>query len=404
MCRVPDIEITCVRECHHGRLLITSQHKRHNPSARNKKKRSISNEYSVCIEGKTTSVCKQALAINYMGELLLDHEIRGKRHSRLNRMSENAKQPVTNRVIQRVPFSTFREIFVTESELHFGHPRLYTYKTYDKLAVLIESETDEDAKLQAKHDKSVHLCRAEAAQRCMKSDFSLSKADQDLFTKQALPTLHIQTSVVIYSRQSWSCNRGLYDINRGPVHIWFEDVASRGYRDLASRLMTYLRSYKESIKYRKALVALSDSCGDQNRNKKTSNVKCSIPGRAFLNCDRNFRIIEKTKRIMPAVHLPEQWIQLTKQQSGTNCFGFINEERDVLFIGSCGIFPIYTRLAELKYLHSRQNISLSTLKGKILNGKKSTLLDVGRYELCRNFLCSTMQEEHFLGSTQAHIP
>lgn len=387
------------------RCITPSQPKRRNPSASNQKKRSVSYHYSVCITGKTTSVCKQALAsifgikiakINYMCELVSKGspgpDKRGKHHTRPNRIPEISKEPVreflssipkyvshytrkqnphrhylspelnekklydlyvtfvAERAIQPVTFRTFREIFVTEFNLHFGHPRLDTCKTCDKLAVIIDSEMDEDTKQQAKHDKSVHLCRAEAAQCCMKSDFTLAKTDQDVWTlafdlQQALPTPHIQTSVVFYSRQLWTYNLGVHDINGGSMHIWPEDIASRGSQDIASCLMAYFCNNKENIKGRKTLLAWSDSCGGQNKNKNIIAFwyhivhalhlfdevqhKFPIPGHTFLDCDRDFGIIEKAKRATPAVYLPDQWIQLISTAKRNQPFQVTSMTRDM---------------------------------------------------------------------------
>ncbi|KAJ8873685.1 hypothetical protein PR048_024517 [Dryococelus australis] len=217
------------------------QRKRHKSSASNQKKRSISYKHFVCTEGKITSVCQQTLAsivsvkiapINYKCELVSKGypgpDKRGNNHLRPNRISANAKQPVHDFLtcipihvshdtrkqiprrqylppelnekklydlyitfvaeiaIQPVTFRTFRKLFVTEFNLHFGHPRLDTCKT------LI-----------------------------------------------------------------WTYKLGVHDINGGSVHMWHEDIASRGSQDKASCLIAYSRSEKESIKGRKALEACS---------------------------------------------------------------------------------------------------------------------------------------------------
>jgi hypothetical protein len=107
---------------------------------------------------------------------------------------------------------------------------------------ITDAELDEGARRKVEEEKSLHLRKAEAAQDNMKADFSATKDNKDIWTiafdlQKTLPTPHIQTNVVFYSRQLWTYNLGIHDINSESMHIWAEDTASRGSEDIASYLL-----------------------------------------------------------------------------------------------------------------------------------------------------------------------
>ena len=371
------------------------------------RKRSFSFKYSASFEGKTYQICKQALAsifgikiakINYMCELVSKgspgSDERGKHNTRPNRTPEEVKQHirdfintvpkyvshytrrhnpnrhylspelnekklyviyvqfVTERAILPATFRTFREVFVCEFNMHFGHPKLDTCKTCDKLTIDIKHASDEDAQRRCEQEKELHLRKAEAAQTLMKNDFLAVKSNNQIWTiafdmQQAFPTPHIQTNVVFYSRQLWTYNLGVHDVDGGSMHIWAEDTASRGSQDIASCLMSYFKNKSHILEDKKKLIAWSDSCGGQNKNKNivafwyylVHNIglfdeiehKFPLPGHTFLHCDRDFGVIEKKKRSTPAIYTPDQWADLIKDAKRIKPFHVTKMRKEMFF-------------------------------------------------------------------------
>ena len=114
---------------------------------------------------------------------------------------ENCAQNATESVSLRM----FQEIFTAEKNYHFGSPGLYTCKTCDKIHMLLQSDLEQKAAEKLKHEKELHLKKADAAQNQMKADFEKSKSFDDIWTiafdlQQAQPTPHINI-VTVYSRQ-----------------------------------------------------------------------------------------------------------------------------------------------------------------------------------------------------------
>ena len=153
--------------------------------------------------------------------------------------AQNAREPVSLRL--------FQEIFTAERNHHFGSPSLDTCKTCDKIHMLLQSDLEQEAAEKLKHEKELHLRKADAAQSQMKADFEKSKSFDDIWTiafdlQQALPTPHINTSVTFYSRQLWTYNLSVHDSKGAVMHMWSEDIASRGSCEVLSSLNAYFES------------------------------------------------------------------------------------------------------------------------------------------------------------------
>lgn len=106
------------------------------------------------------------------------------------------------------------------------------------------------------------------------------------------------------------------------MYVWSENVASRGGQEVASCLLKHLKSsVAENTKH---VILWSDSCGGQNRNIKVTLLlkkflsesqldvieqKFFVPGHSYNSCDRCFSLIEKHKRFVGDIYIPDEWIQ-----------------------------------------------------------------------------------------------
>lgn len=107
------------------------------------------------------------------------------------------------------------------------------------------------------------------------------------------------------------------------MHLLYECIAKRGSSEVASCMLHYIRSnYKPlSIGEERTLVVWSDRWIGQNNNWKLIThyqyfVHCDIftkveqkflcSGHSFLQCDRDFALIEKRKK-KQSVMVPSEW-------------------------------------------------------------------------------------------------
>lgn len=110
------------------------------------------------------------------------------------------------------------------------------------------------------------------------------------------------------------------------MHMWSEDVASRGAQEVASFLIQYME--KNLTSETKNVILYSDRCGGQNLNikitlmlmkylsthitLKTITQKYFVSGHSFNSCDRSFSTIEVAKKEAIDLYTPDNWIDLVK--------------------------------------------------------------------------------------------
>uniref|UniRef100_A0A6P7FNU4 Uncharacterized protein LOC114332258 n=1 Tax=Diabrotica virgifera virgifera TaxID=50390 RepID=A0A6P7FNU4_DIAVI len=109
------------------------------------------------------------------------------------------------------------------------------------------------------------------------------------------------------------------------MYTWNETTAARGSQEVGSCL--YIKQLPPEVKH---LVAYSDSCGGQNKNKNIAKlfmypVQCTSleridhqfyeSGHSYMECDRSFGQIEKRKKKYPQVFIPDDWVDIIKKTS-----------------------------------------------------------------------------------------
>uniref|UniRef100_A0A6P7GXD3 Uncharacterized protein LOC114341876 n=1 Tax=Diabrotica virgifera virgifera TaxID=50390 RepID=A0A6P7GXD3_DIAVI len=233
-----------------------------------------------------------------------------------------------------VKLSYYRYVFNNHFNLRFHRPHSDTCSRCDKYQNIIKHSTDQRNVAETKVQLSVHHCKAELACETKKIDIDtyISSADTlvvcfDL--QQTLPTPLITTSKVFYLRQLWTYNFCVYDLLHNKAHMftWSENIASRGSQAIGSCLLQFIKTLPPTVT---KLIAYSDSCGGQNKNKYISKLfmflvqsthlqeihhKFLEPGHTYMECDRAFALIEQAKRKNPQVFIPQHWTSVIKSSA-----------------------------------------------------------------------------------------
>ncbi|CAH1975426.1 unnamed protein product [Acanthoscelides obtectus] len=225
-----------------------------------------------------------------------------------------------------VKLSYYRHIFNTEFNLRFHKPHSDTCSKCDKLNNIIKNSNNENEVSISKVSLELHQRKAQKACEMKKMDAENSKALDDTIAicfdlQQTLPTPLLTTSKVFYLRQLWTYNFCIHNLCTGEarMYTWDETVSGRGSQEIGSCLLHFFKSLPSNIT---KIIAYSDSCGGQNKNKnicklfmfaikathiKEIHHKFLEPGHTYMECDRDFALIEKNKKKIPQVFIPSHW-------------------------------------------------------------------------------------------------
>lgn len=230
--------------------------------------------------------------------------------------------------------SYYRFVFNTEFNLKFHKPYSDTCSRCDNFHNIIKHSKDEVLVNNTKRDLELHQRKAKKANDAKKSDIEANKNSEDTVVicfdlQQTLPTPLLSTSKVFYLRQLWTYNFCVYNLLSGESHmfVWDETIASRGSQEIGSCLVQFIKNLPPNIT---KIIAYSDSCGGQNKNKNICKLftflvqatqlteihhKFLEPGHTYMECDRSFGLIEKKKRLFPQVFIPAHWQEVIKNSS-----------------------------------------------------------------------------------------
>lgn len=222
----------------------------------------------------------------------------------------------------------YRNIFNTKFNLSFKKPLTDTCNKCDIFENKIKHGENAKEIEDNKINKELHLRKAEKAIAAKTEAEDYAKENPTTVRsicfdlQKTLPTPVLTCNTVYYARQLWTYNLDIHDLggNHSSMFMWHEGEASRGSHEIGSCLLKYVQQLPPSVKH---LIAFSDNCGGQNKNQyiarfwmyivKSSNIdkvdhKFLIAGHSYMQCDQDFGIIEKTKKNLKYVFVPDDWI------------------------------------------------------------------------------------------------
>lgn len=218
----------------------------------------------------------------------------------------------------------FREIFNSKFNLRFHKLKTDTCKTCDHLESISSSTEKHEhlSKVQNTKDKF-----AECVQLAKQSNSKVEVLTFDL--QRALPLPSLSTSTAFYKRKVYLYNLCIYDEVRGKAfhYVWHEGVASRGSQEIASCIFKHFE--KNITNDCQRVIFWSDSCGGQNRNinitmmlkyflnlahESLESIEQNyfVSGHSYNSCDRCFGTIERERKKVGNIYIPENYNNLIK--------------------------------------------------------------------------------------------
>lgn len=223
----------------------------------------------------------------------------------------------------------------------FKPPRTDTCRKCDLLHCEIKAQGERSQA--AKSELALHHRKAETATKLMKTDIAASQMpdstvsvfSMDLEQVMFVPTL--THSDMFYASQLSCYNLGINfgDNKHSYMCCWYEGLAGRGGNEIASCL---LRVLNMGISSKRNIVVWSDNCTAQNKNRMivfiymflvscglfdTIEHRYLVSGHSFLQCDRDFAIIEKRKRKC-ALMVPEDLHHVILSSTHTGRFEIVD--------------------------------------------------------------------------------
>ncbi|KAK3915730.1 Lon protease-like protein, mitochondrial [Frankliniella fusca] len=241
-----------------------------------------------------------------------------------------------------VSLSTYTKQFkLTGLKIH--PPQTDGCDTCDALDISMKGAGD-DLQRSLKIEKEMHLRRAEKAYELKKKAKAAAKQDPTsrvlvMDLQQCLPTPHLKCKKIYYSRQLYVLNFTIYDCTTGLTHcyMWSEVEGNRGSNEISTCLLQHiLKNVPDGVT---KLTIFSDCCAGQNRNSticmtnfivlqehpsiQEINHIFLIPGHTFMpEVDGKHAVIEKYKKRLEKINVPDEWYTAVKQAGMTDPTNF----------------------------------------------------------------------------------
>lgn len=273
--------------------------------------------------------------------------------------------------------SYYRNIFVTEFNIGFSSPKSDTCTTCDK-------KVDIDETIKQHHLEEVKLAAQEMKQDRDTANTQAGTIFMAFDLQQTLPLPKLTTSKAFYLRQLWFYNLGIHIVGHsrkpnGYMHTWTENEAGRGSEEILSCLFNIVT---ELDLKGETLLVWSDSCTGQNKNSFSISFwqwlvgcgrfkevihKFPVVGHSYMDCDRDFGLIEKLVRKHETVYLPQKYREIIRDSKTTNKF-------DVIEMANC--------FYDMKKLPTALGLSVLKRKnkdGEIFNLSESRCMKISQF-------------------------
>ncbi|KAF2883760.1 hypothetical protein ILUMI_22424 [Ignelater luminosus] len=179
-------------------------------------------------------------------------------------------------------------------------------------------------------EKELHLRKADAffdLKRRYKAKAETGEIEcLTLDFMQNLPLPYDPSNLAFYARQLWYYVFGIHNLGskEATIYTYHEGIAKKESNVVTSMLLQYIINHEIASR---RLVLISDDCPGQNKNhvmvyflyflvhvlKLFDSILYIFPvrGHSCLSNDQDFSLIEKKKRRMERVEVPEEWDKLT---------------------------------------------------------------------------------------------
>ena len=240
-----------------------------------------------------------------------------------------------HKVKPSVNYDFYLNIFNTQFNLSFGKPRSDTCSKCEQLKIQIESEKNPEKKVSYERERGVHHAKADKFYTDLKSITQTAQEDDTVEAicfdyQQNLPVPVLPVGEIFYKRQIWVFNQCFFSCKTGKSKMFMYDeaTAKKGANETISFLKYYIDHFVHPAV--KTLYLFSDNCIGQNKNTTMVQFLSSLAisgrfttiyhrfperGHSYLPCDRNFAVVEKQKRNVSYLYLPEEWYSLTAKCS-----------------------------------------------------------------------------------------
>jgi len=250
-----------------------------------------------------------------------------------------------------VKYKYYDKYFKDKFQLSFGYPRSDTCQTCDKLKVMIDAELNPETKQHLQLEKELHLRKAEVFYDDLKAYHTKAIENESIEMlafdfQQNMPLPHVPCGDVYYKRQLWVYNFCIFSGKTGKYfHFMYDEtIAKKGQNDVISFINYFFENFLTPGV--KIIYLFSDNCSAQNKNNvlfqylycvvksKRFGINNIIhrypePGHSFLPCDRSFGQIEKIRRKIERVYIPETYQEMVTKTSKK--FQVVKVTQDMLF-------------------------------------------------------------------------
>lgn len=238
----------------------------------------------------------------------------------------------------KVSYSTYERIFNTTGR-KFKKPHTDTCRKCDEWNIQLSVMPMGKERIEVECLRNEHLERAEAGYNKLREERDMAENDEkrrllvfDL--QQCLETPYIRTSTAFYARQLYTFNLTVTDLpsRRTHCYMWHEGESGRGANEVASCLFNHITNYIPGNVQK--LILASDSCSGQNRNSIVSAMIHTVlqvhpsllyvehffleTGHTRLDCDTKHAQIEKAKKNVTKISVPEEWYALVRTLSNVS--------------------------------------------------------------------------------------